>query len=306
MGARAVSEYDGDALTAQLPVTAVAESLVATTETSLTEATLGGSTVTLTLNGRIFASRYNVYNALTVSGIEGVSFDKFDVDRISDTRVTVPLTFSGNIDADGTLTLTLGADAIVGYNEAIAVQVPVTAVEESLVATTEAPLTEATLSGSVVTLTLSGRSFVEYSRDPIITISGIEGVNIARYGIERVSATKMTVALTFSGNIDNDATLTIAVGANAITSYNKGFTVQLPVTAVEESLVTTTEAPLTELTLHGSVVTLTLSGRNFTTAWSIADALSVTGIEGVSVSRYGVGSCEQYRSDSCSDFYRRL
>ena len=71
----------------------------------------------------------------------------------------MPLTFSGNIDADATLTLTVGADAIVGYNQAFTVQVPVTAVEESLVVTTVAPLTEATLSGSVVTLTLSGRSF---------------------------------------------------------------------------------------------------------------------------------------------------
>ncbi|MDE0313651.1 MAG: T9SS type A sorting domain-containing protein [Candidatus Poribacteria bacterium] len=289
VGAGGIADYDGAALTAQVPVTALAETLVATTESPLTEATLSGSIVTLTLSGRNFNDEWNVYNALTVSGIEGASFDKFDVERISGTKVTVPLTFSGNIDADATLTLTVGADAIVGYNQGFTVQLSVTAVEESLVATTESPLTEATLSGSVVTLTLSGRSFVEYSRDPIIAISGIEGANIARFGIKRVSATKLAVTLTFSGDIDADATLTITVNANAIAGYNKGFTLQLPVTTVEESLVATTESPLTEATLSGSVVTLTLSGRSFVgSEYDIERALTISGIEGVAVDQYDV------------------
>ena len=132
--------------------------------------------------------------------------------------MTVPLTISGNIDADATLTLTVGADAINNYNEAFTVQLPVTAVEESLVASTAAPLTAATLSGSVVTLTLSGRSFArsEYDIERALTISGIEGVAVDQYDVERVSNTKVTVPLTFSGNIDTDATLTITVGADVI------------------------------------------------------------------------------------------
>ncbi len=282
VGAGAIVNYN-EAFTLQVPVTAVEETLVATTAAPLTEATLSGSVVTLTLNGRVF----NTSGTVSVSDIDGVTISR--VSRVSNTQMRVSLTFSGNIDADSTLTITVSAARIAGYNDAFAVQLPVTAVEESLVATTEAPLTEATLSGSVVTLTLSGRSFVEYSRDPTITLSGIEGANIARYGIERVSDTKMTVALTFSGNIDVDSTLTITVSAAGIAGYNQGFTVQLPVTAVEESLVATTEAPLTEATLSGSVVTLTLSGRSFTRWGSdIRDALSVTGIEGVSFYRFGV------------------
>ena len=292
VGARAIADYDDDALTAQLLVAAVAETLVATTESPLTEATLNGSVVTLTLSGRIFNDEYYVYNALTVSGVEGASFYKFDVDRISDTKVTVPLTFTGNIDADATLTLTLGADAILDYNQAFTVQVPVTAVAETLVATTEAPLTEATLSGSVVTLTLSGRSFVgsEYDIRRALTVSGVEGVSIVSGSyIDRVSATKVTVPLIFSGNIDADAILTLTVGADAIIGYNEAFTIQLPVTAVEESLVATTELPLTEATLSGSVVTLTLSGRSLTDrAWDIRNALTVSGIEGASFYNSGV------------------
>ena len=93
---------------------------------------------------------------MTVTGIEGVTIGSWTtLDRVSDTVVTVPLIFSGNIDTDGTLTITVGAGANVGYNEAFTVQLTVTAVEETLVASTESPLTEATLHGSVVTLTLS-------------------------------------------------------------------------------------------------------------------------------------------------------
>ena len=279
-----------EGLTVQLPVTAVEESLVATTVAPLTEATLSGSVVTLTLTGRSFASEYNVYNALTVSGIEGASFYKFDVERIGGTKVTVPLTFSGNIDADSTLTITVGANAINNYNEAFTVQLPVTAVEESLVATTVAPLTEATLSGSVVTLTLTGRSFAsEYNVYNALTatdilynaLSGIEGASFYKFDVERIGGTKVTVPLTFSGNIDADSTLTITVGAGAIVGYNQAFTFQLPVTAVEESMTATTETPLTEATLSGSVVTLTLSGRSFNTSGTV----SVSGIDGVTTSR---------------------
>ena len=283
LGADAIVGYN-EAFTVQFPVTAVEESLVATTESPLTEATLSGSVVTLTLSGRIFASEYDVYNALTVSGIEGASFYKYDVERISSTKVTVPLTFSGNIDADATLTLTVGVDAIVGYNEAFTVQLTVTAVEEMLTATTASPLTEATLHGGVVILTLSGRSYdsSRYDIERALTISGIDGITVGTFDLERVSDTKVTIELTFSGNIDTDSTLTITLGADAIVGYNEAFTVQFPVTAVEESLVATTESPLTEATLSGSVVTLTLSGRSLTGArWDIVDALTISGIEGV-------------------------
>ena len=197
----------------------------------------------------------------------------FDVDRVNDTKVTVELTFSGNIDTDTPLIFTVGADAIADYNgAALTAQVPVTAIAESLVATTAAPLTEATLSGSVVTLTLSGRVF---NTSGTVSVSGIDGVTTNR--VRRVSNIQMTVSLAFSGNIDADSTLTITVSAARIAGYNQAFTVQLPVTAVEESLVATTEALLTEATLSGSVVTLTLSGRVFNTSGTV----SVSGIDGV-------------------------
>ena len=150
-----------------------------------------------------------------------------------------------------------------------------------------APLTEATLSGSVVTLTLSGRSFTgsKYDIRRALTVSGIEGVTIVSGSyIDRVSATKVAVPLIFSGNIDTDSTLTLEVGADAIVGYNQDFTFDFNVSAVEESLVVSTETPLTEATLSGSVVTLTFSGRSFT-RWEsdIRDAVSISGIEGITI-----------------------
>ena len=286
VGSDAVAEYD-QPFTVQLPVTAVEESLVATTEAPLTEATLSGSVVKLTLSGRSFvAYSSSIAGASSISGIEGVTGS---FRRVSNTEATITLGFSENIDADSTLTITVGADAIVGYNEAFTVQLPVTVIVETLVATTAAPLTETTLHGSVVTLTLSGRSFTRWESDirEARTISGIEGLTV--YRTSRVSDTEVTIILSFSGNIDTDGTLTLEVGAGAIAGYNQGFTLQLPVTAVEESLVATTEAPLTEPTLHGSIITLTLTGRRFTRSErDIRGALSLSGIDSVTISRYGV------------------
>ena len=283
--AEAIANYEGAALTAQLPVTAFQESMEATVVSPLSEGTLAGSVVTLTLTGRNFTSwRSTIADAITFSGIDGVFTASSAIDRISDTQVTVILGFSGNIDADTTLTMTVGADAIENYGEDFTFQFPVTAVEETLTATTEAPLTEVTLHGAIVTLTLTGRIFVSstFDFDDALTVSGIEGVSYHWFDLDQVSDTQWTLGLQFSGDFDVDGNVTITVGANAIVGYDKGFTVSLPVTAVEETLTATTEAPLSEGTLAGSVVTLSFTGRNFT-SWrsDIADAITFSGIDGV-------------------------
>ena len=279
--AGAIAGYDGNALTATLSVPAVKESLEASTETPLTEATLAGSIITLTLTGRRFNEEYYIGNALSFSGIEGVAFERWDVVRVSDTVATLPLRFYGNIDIDTPLTLTVGSNAIRGYGKAFTFQFPVTAVEESMEALTEEPLTEATLAGSIITLTLTGRHFNEddYDIGRAVSISGIEGVAFERWDVVRVSDTVVTVPLRFYGNIDIDTPLTLTVGSNAIVGgYDKPFTFQFPVTAVEESMEALTEEPLTEATLDDDFITLTLTGRQFVNRG--AD-ISVSGIDGV-------------------------
>ena len=301
----AMVNYTGPALTAQISVTALTESVVATTVAPLTEATLDESVVTLTLSGRTYErSIFTIRDAVTVSGITGVTVGTSDIDRVSDTQVTVELTFNGNINTDSTLTFTVGADAIVGgYNgSALTAQLAVAASTETpggnvggtptLSASTAAPLTEATLDESVVTLTLSGRTY-EQSNARIrtaVTISGIAGVTVRGTDIDRVSDTTITVELTFDRNINTDGTLTFTVGAGAIVDYNgSSLTTQIPVTALSESVVATTAAPLTEATLDESVVTLTLNSRSYENSrFTIRDAVTVSGIAGVTVGTFGV------------------
>ena len=248
----------------------------------MTEATLHESVVTLTLSGGTYEqSGSDIRGAVAVSGIDGVTFG---VERVSDTEITVKLEFNGtDFDTDATLTFTVGADALAGYNGSpLTTQIPVAAITETVVASTVAPLTEATLHESVVTLTLSGGDYEQAVSDirGAVAVSGIDGVT---FGIERVSDTEITVKLEFNGtDFDTDATLTFTVGADALAGYNGSpLTTQIPVTATR-SVVASTAAPLTEATLHESVVTLTLSGGDYEQAVSdIRGAVAVSGIDGV-------------------------
>ena len=141
-------------------------------------------------------SSWDIERSLTVSGIDGVTVASFfGVDRVSDTQVTVELTFNGDFDTDATLTFTVGADAIAGYSEDFTVQISVTALQESLAASTEFPLTEANLHESVVTLTLSGRNYEQWISSEAVTVSGIDGVTFDSWDVDRVSDTEVTVEL---------------------------------------------------------------------------------------------------------------
>ena len=265
------------------------QTITASVPQPLTEANLHGSIVTLTLSGGTYeSSRFRIERAVTFSGIDGVTVGTFGLDRVSDTVVTIELEFAGNIDADGTLTFTVGAGAIAGYNQAFTFQFPVTAMQESLVASTEFPLTEVNLHGSVVTFILTGRQFAdEWDIGRALTVSGIDGVTFDSWAVNRASDTEVTVELTFDGDFDTDGTLTFTVGADAIAGYNEDFTAQFSVTALEESLVASTEFSLTEATLNGSIVTLTLTGRVYEEySFQIEDALTVSGIDGVTVEEY--------------------
>ncbi len=294
VGAGAIANYSGAAFTAQVPVSASTESLVASTTAPLTEATLDGSVVTLTLNSRTYErSSFRIRDAVTVSGVPGVTVGTFNIDRVSNTVVTVELTFDGNIDTDSTLTFTVDAGAITNYSgAAFTAQVPVASGTESLVASTIAPLTETTLDESVVTLTLSGRIYEDssFSVRRAVTVSGIDGVTVGTFDVDRVSDTQVTVELTFSGDFDANATLTFTVEAGAIAGYSgAAFTAQVPVSASTESLAASTVSPLTESTLDESVVTLALSGRVYKdSSYTFGRAITVSGIDGVTFRSYDV------------------
>ena len=289
VGADAIANYNGPAATVQIPVTAITESVIATTTEPLAETTLDESVVTLTLSGRKFArSIFDISDAVSVSGIDGVTIPWHQPDRKSDTQITIELEFDGDIDTDATLTFTVGADAIAGYNgTALTAELPVTGGQESIVASTKTPLTEATLHESIVTLTLNGAKYASSTFDirDAVSISGINGVTIPWHQPRRESDTQITIELEFDGDIDTDATLIFTVGTDAIAGYNgTALTAQVPVTGGQESVTASTAAPLTEATLDESVVTLTLSGRKFARSiFDIRDAVSASGIDGVTM-----------------------
>lgn len=218
--ADAIASYDGPALTATAVVTAVPESVNAASVAPLTEATLNQGVVTLTLRGRIYESPHTVGNNVTVSGVMGVTVNRFNVERISDTQVNVKLIFDGtDFDTNATLTFKVEADAVSGYSgAAIVAQVPVIAVtERHPIITAFAPrsLTETILNESVVTLTLSSgvyaKSIANIRR--ALQVSGIAGVTFRQSDVMRVSDTQVTVKLAFDGtNFDTDATLTFTMG----------------------------------------------------------------------------------------------
>ena len=210
--------------------------------------------------------------ALTISGFEDTIFLSLQ-ERVSDTEVTVELIFFGGFDTDATLTIGVGASAIVGYNgPALTAQLPVTVVEKSLVASTEFPLTEANLDGNVITLLLSRGRFADYilNIEDALTLSGIEGVTVSGR-VEHVSDTEMKVTLAFNGDFDTDATLTLIVGAVAIAGSNEDFTFEFPVTATQQSDATVSISP--------SPIALPGIGEKLTLNLNIANGENIAGYQ---------------------------
>ena len=268
----AIANYDGPARTLQLPVTAVTEAelgvaLVASTAHPLTTVTLNGARVTLTLTSGVFSDKWDIEDNTQVSGINGVSFryDTFRseaIERVNDTEITIDLAFTGSIDdinKGAKLIFTVEPGGIEGYNgPVLTAEISVTATTEievtgGLIASTAFPLTKATLNGGIVKLTLQNNSYKGSSDDydqPVITTSGILGVNNAHWGwgsyIEIKNKKEAFVKLSFEGDLDTDATLTFIIPPYMIENYDgPPLAAELPVTAKtgRQVLVSESEQP---------------------------------------------------------------
>ena len=290
------------------------------TEQPLTEATLHEQEVTLKLIGQTWIeSEQNIENALTISGIEGVSFRKGytesytvfvpnnpdcvgfcwgrdvartkrieRVHRVDDNTVTITLDFKGDFDTDATLIFTIEADAIENYDgPALTAEVPVP-FYKGVFASATPSLTEATLDEGVVTLTLS---FSAYEADVAtiinaVTVAGIDGVTIDTATVKRLSDTEVTVGLNFDDtDFDTDTPLVFNIGNGSVVDYTgDAFTTEISVAAFKEVVSASVVSPLTEATLDGSIVTLLLTGAAFEQDISkIRDAVLVSGITGVTI-----------------------
>ena len=272
------------------------ELMTVSTPQPVTEATLNGSSVTLTLlpSGAAYdTSIDNIRNALTLTGIDGVTVS--DVIRVSDTELKVTFGYTGSLENTASLTISLGAEAVSGYEgRELTGAIPVYA-ELGLTVSSSYPLSAATLNKSVVTLTLSSGAFetrVDISR--ALTISGITGITFHWTDIDRVSAKVVTIELTFEGDIETDTILTFTVGAGAIVDYNGPvLTAEIPVSAsteveVTSELVASTAFPLTKETLNRSSVLLTLKNNSYTYIQGSELTVTVSGIDGVTVRQFGL------------------
>ena len=260
ISASAIEDYDGPPLTAEIPVSASTDGLTFTASTAypLSAITLNGSVVTLKLSGGTFVSSDNVEDALTISGITGITFEGYDsfwhrwekneVNWISGTKITFRLAYSGTVNADTKLIISLGPEAISGYNgPPLTAEIPVSASTEvevtgELVASTAFPLTKATLNGSIVKLTLKNHEFTSSISDFYLTTS-TPGANISH---RRHSGGGILVRISFTGNLDADAKLTIIVLPRNIADYNgPPLAAELPVTVKtgQQVLVPNSERP---------------------------------------------------------------
>ena len=127
--AGSIADYIGDAFTAEILVSAIKEVVSASVVSPLTEATLDGSIVTLLLTAAAFEQDISkIREAVSVSGIDGVTVDTATLQRLSDRKVTVELIYdSTDFGQDTALTFTLTSKAIANHNGELTTEVPVTA-----------------------------------------------------------------------------------------------------------------------------------------------------------------------------------
>ena len=116
-------------VTARIPVTAFKEVVSASVVSPLTEATLNGSTVELKITNVVFEQDISkIREALTVSGINGVTIDTTTLQRINNRKVTFELKFDGtDLTSDTSLLFNVADGAITNHNGTLTAEILVTA-----------------------------------------------------------------------------------------------------------------------------------------------------------------------------------
>ena len=230
-----------------------------------TDATLSG----LTLSGIDFGTFASGTESYTASVANSVS-QTIVTPTVNDSGASYDIKMSGVIDADGTVSLSVGSNVI---------SVVVTAEDDSTTKTyavtvtrAEPPSTDATLKG----LTLSGISTGTF--DSTTTSYTVQIANsVSQTTVTpTVNDSGASYVIKIGGVTDADGTVSLSVGSNVIT---------VEVTAEDDSTtktytvtVTRAEPPSTDATLSA----LTLSGINFGTFSSGTDSYTASVENGVS------------------------
>ncbi len=262
--------------------TAFGQTATITVTPAMNEANLNGSALTLTLGGGetfvdavLAVGNFTLIGAPTGTSVSGVTWN-------SATQATINLAFTpGDFDSDHSLSVQISAVeltmTLIGSLNSNAL--PVAAFQESATLSASPALTESNLDGAEVTITLSNESYDATLDAGNFFLGGTSGTNypagLSIGSVSRTNATVAVVTLAYSGaDFDSDFTnfyITISnldlvqTSSGVLTPGNR-----LTISATAENPTANLSGPtLTEYTLDGSIVTISLSEETFTSPGSL-------------------------------------
>ena len=240
-------------------------SIASTSPSPLTEGGLNGATVSVTLSNARFASGVTAASFELVTAIPGVSVSQVSSVSSGDTSATLTLAFTGDFSGARTLGVKVLDAAHTGDGDLTTATVPVTARPGVTVSRDRLALNEPPSPGA------SGSCTVVLDAAPPATCSLTVSVTSANADVSVSPATLTFTDTTWStpqrvrvtAGADADAildtdTVSHALSASTCTGY--------PTTVADAQVgaaIATTPAVLTESTLHGATVAVTLNGTTF-------------------------------------------
>ncbi len=262
-----------DLTTQDLPITALTESVAFSLPdlSSLTEGNINGAVVRLTLTGEVFTSggSFVTGNFALINAPAGVTIAS--VNRVSDTVGDLTLAFDGT-DFDANVTdfavQALGG-AVTRGNALTTPDQTITALVESVFATPTnvTSLKEDNLNGAIVRLTLTNEEFISSVTPGHYSFNNAPPGVLIVASATRFSANKVDLLLAYIPS-DFDANITdfsITIDGSELTRGNGLTSQDMTITAVLEAelVAVPTPDPLSEDTLNGSTIELTVSGDTF-------------------------------------------
>jgi len=264
-----VNDYSGaDLTTTGIVFTAIFESATIN-HAGLTENNLDGAEIGLKLTNESFSDpilsvvSFNLNNAPVGTTVNTVTYYSTDT-------ATVTLAFDGtDFDADSTnFSITISASELTGAGDITSDNLTIEAVDEPETAViSHAGLSETNLDGADIDLTLSDVTFADAILDKDnFTLNNVpEGttIDVVTYN----SSTNATVTLVFDGtDFDADiANFSITIALDELSNGSSVTSNNLTITAViETKSISITDPGLSEESLNGSVVTISLTNIEFT------------------------------------------
>ena len=300
------------AATAQTGGASPAAAITATSPSTLTEKTLHGAKVTVSLTGVIFVAGFPDGDDFElVTGIPGLTIDVVDrfydreTDRYARDRVEVRLRYDGtDFDADGTLAVTVKAAAHGGGADLATGTVPVTATQEA----TDAALGGLTLSSGTLAPAFAGGA-TTYTANVAATVNALTVTATASDANASITVDGRAVA---SGRASHAVALSAPGGSTAVavvvtaedgaTSRTYTVTVSRAAGSAPSAAITATSpSALTEKNLHGAKVTVSLTGVLFVAGLPDPDHFELVA---VSASGLAVDGVERIPDDSAGGHRR--